>query len=60
MLLQLLSMPLLSSYPFIAMLSGLSLAIVLSSASIAKNVLAVSKTRVQQLSYMLTNFINVQ
>ncbi|CAM8924544.1 unnamed protein product [Rhodiola kirilowii] len=37
-----LSIPLLSSYPLIAMLSGVSLAIVLSCASVVKNFLSVS------------------
>ncbi|KAF6151939.1 hypothetical protein GIB67_010513, partial [Kingdonia uniflora] len=37
-----LSIPLLSSYPFIAMLSGLSLHLLLNCASILKNVLSVS------------------
>ncbi|XP_048135252.1 protein ZINC INDUCED FACILITATOR-LIKE 1-like isoform X5 [Rhodamnia argentea] len=37
-----LSIPLLSSYPFIAMLTGISLSIVLNCASVAKNVLSVS------------------
>ncbi|XP_056164458.1 protein ZINC INDUCED FACILITATOR-LIKE 1-like isoform X4 [Syzygium oleosum] len=37
-----LSIPLLSSYPFIAMLTGLSLSIVLNCASVAKNVLSLS------------------
>ncbi|KAF8041071.1 hypothetical protein BT93_B3096 [Corymbia citriodora subsp. variegata] len=37
-----LSIPLLSSYPYIAMLTGLSLSIVLNCASVAKNVLAIS------------------
>ncbi|XP_030469164.1 protein ZINC INDUCED FACILITATOR-LIKE 1-like isoform X2 [Syzygium oleosum] len=36
-----LSIPLLSSYPFIAMLTGLSLSIVLNCASVVKNVLCV-------------------
>ncbi|KAI3781158.1 hypothetical protein L2E82_11161 [Cichorium intybus] len=37
-----LSIPLLSSYPFIAMLSGFALSLTLNSASIVKNVLSVS------------------
>ncbi|KAL3731840.1 hypothetical protein ACJRO7_028669 [Eucalyptus globulus] len=37
-----LSLPLLSSYPFIAMLTGLSLSIVLNCASVVKNVLSLS------------------
>ncbi|KAI6676710.1 hypothetical protein NL676_037506 [Syzygium grande] len=37
-----LSIPLLSCYPFIAMLTGLSLSIVLNCASVAKNVLSLS------------------
>ncbi|KAF8041068.1 hypothetical protein BT93_B3095 [Corymbia citriodora subsp. variegata] len=37
-----LSIPLLSSYPFIGMLTGLSLSIVLNCASVAKNVLGIS------------------
>ncbi|KAI4339312.1 hypothetical protein MLD38_024269 [Melastoma candidum] len=37
-----LSIPLLSSYPFIAMLSGFGLSMLLNCASIAKNVLAIS------------------
>ncbi|KAF8021794.1 hypothetical protein BT93_G2050 [Corymbia citriodora subsp. variegata] len=37
-----LTIPLLSSYPFIAMLSGLGLSIALNCASVAKNVLSVS------------------
>ncbi|XP_062174365.1 protein ZINC INDUCED FACILITATOR-LIKE 1-like isoform X1 [Alnus glutinosa] len=36
------SIPLLASYPYIALLSGLSLAFVLNCASVAKNVLSVS------------------
>jgi len=39
---QVLSIPLLQSYPFIALLSGLALYIVLSAASILKNILSVS------------------
>ncbi|THG12555.1 hypothetical protein TEA_005217 [Camellia sinensis var. sinensis] len=39
-----LSIPLLSSYPYIAMLSGVGLALVVSSASVLKNVLSVSIT----------------
>lgn len=39
---QMLSVPLLQSYPFIAMLSGVTLYIVISAASILKNILAVS------------------
>jgi len=39
---QMLSIPLLQSYPFIALLSGLALHIVLSTASILKNILSVS------------------
>ncbi|XP_030925632.1 protein ZINC INDUCED FACILITATOR 1-like isoform X1 [Quercus lobata] len=39
-----LSIPLLSSYPFIATLSGLSLALLIGCASLLKNVLAVSIT----------------
>ncbi|KAK2632199.1 hypothetical protein EUGRSUZ_L01874 [Eucalyptus grandis] len=37
-----LSIPLLSSYPYIAMLTGLSLSIVLNCASVTKNVLSIS------------------
>ena len=37
-----LSVPLLQSYPFIAMLSGITLYMVISVASILKNILAVS------------------
>ncbi|XP_048135250.1 protein ZINC INDUCED FACILITATOR-LIKE 1-like isoform X2 [Rhodamnia argentea] len=37
-----LSIPLLSSYPFIAMLTGIGLSIVLNCASVAKNVLSIS------------------
>lgn len=39
---QVLSIPLLQSYPFIALLSGLSLGFVLNSASVIKNCLSVS------------------
>jgi hypothetical protein len=39
---QVVSIPLLASYPYIALLSGLSLAFVLNCASVAKNVLSVS------------------
>ena len=39
---QMISIPLLQSYPFIALLSGLALYIVLSVASILKNLLSVS------------------
>ena len=39
---QMLTIPLLQSYPFIALLSGLALYIVLSIASILKNILSVS------------------
>jgi len=39
---QVVSIPLLASYPYIALLSGLSLAFVLNCASVVKNVLSVS------------------
>lgn len=52
-LLQIMSIPLLSSYPFIAMLSGISLAIVVTCASMAKNILSVSSVLVMRLLFNL-------
>lgn len=39
---QILSIPVLSSYPFIAMLSGVTLTLLINCASLVKNVLSVS------------------
>lgn len=53
-----LSIPLLSSYPFIATLSGLSLALLIGCASLLKNVLSVSACSNCKMSFCFLYMLN--
>ncbi|MFS7969980.1 hypothetical protein Hanom_Chr09g00815601 [Helianthus anomalus] len=52
-----LSIPLLTAYPYIALLSGFMLAFTLNLASIVKNVLSVSFSEIKLLTNFLSLFI---